>query len=528
MTSARAASLRILRTLLPCGLALVALAAQGANEVVVGSKRFTESYILGEIARQALVDAGVPATHRQGLGNTAVMEQALATGSIALYPEYTGTILRELLKKELPSSQNPSLAQMSEWLQAKGLKTAVPLGFNNSYALAMREDDAARLGIATISDLARSKEPLRFGLSHEFLVRADGWGALKQAYALPFAPGSGLDHGLAYQALAGKQVDVVDAYTTDAQIARLKLRVLQDDRKFFPRYDAVLLMRAEVDPQPLQRLAGRIDEDTMRALNAEVEIDGRSFDAVARDFLARDKAAGAAKATASSARPLQHQSFLDRLLAPDLPRLLREHLTLVFASLAIAIAIGIPLGVLAQRQPRLQGTLMAGVGVVQTVPSLALLAFLIVLVGSIGFLPALLALAVYALLPIVRNTHAGLASLPEGMRQAGLALGLRDGQVLRNIELPLAAPTIFAGIKTAAVLNVGVATVATFIGAGGLGERIVAGLAVNDTTLMLAGAVPAAVLALLTQWVFDLLEHWLLRRRPGVEADATPRGRLQA
>jgi osmoprotectant transport system permease protein len=245
----------------------------------------------------------------------------------------------------------------------------------------------------------------------------------------------------------------------------------------------------------------------MQAMNAEVEIDGRTFEAVARDFLARSKATGPVAAAA----PAKPQGFVDRLLAPDLPRLLREHLTLVFASLAIAVAIGLPLGVVAHRQPRLAGALMATVGMAQTVPSLALLAFLIAIVGTIGFLPALLALSVYALLPIVRNTHAGLASLPPGMRLAGLALGMQRGQVLRSIELPLAAPTIFAGIKTAAVLNVGLATVATFIGAGGLGERIVAGLAVNDTTLMLAGAVPAAVLALLTQWAFDLLERLLYR-----------------
>jgi osmoprotectant transport system permease protein len=496
-----------LRTLL-LAFATFCLAAPAAHALVVGSKRFTESYVLGEIVRQVLTDAGIAAQHRQGLGNTAVMEQALATGSIDLYPEYTGTIVRELLKKE----GSPSLEQLNAWLAPKGLKAAVPLGFNNSYALAMREDDAARLGIATISDLARSKATLRFGLSHEFLVRADGWGALQRAYGLPFTPGSGLDHGLAYQALAAGQVDVVDAYTTDAQIARLRLRLLRDDRAFFPRYDAVLLMRTAVDERPLgAALTGRIDDERMRALNGEVEIDGRSFEAVARAFVAQNKASAVAPAAQGAAA--RGQSFLDRLLAPDLPRLLREHLTLVFVSLAIAVAIGIPLGVLAHRRPRLSPTLMAVVGVVQTVPSLALLAFLIALVGSIGFVPALLALSVYALLPIVRNTHAGLASLPAGMRHAGLALGLRDGQVLRSIELPLAAPAIFAGIKTAAVWNVGMATVATFIGAGGLGERIVAGLAVNDTAFMLAGAVPAALLALLTQWLFDGLERWLGRGR---------------
>ncbi|GAB3770728.1 glycine betaine ABC transporter substrate-binding protein [Ramlibacter monticola] len=480
--------------------------ARAAETVVVGSKRFTESYILGEIVRQALVSAGVPATHKQGLGNTAVMEQALASGGIDVYPEYTGTIARELLKQE----GSPPLAQLQAGLAAKGLKAGVPLGFNNSYALAMREDDAQRLGIASLSDLARSKAPLRFGLSHEFLVRADGWPALQRAYALPFAPGSGLDHGLAYQALAAKQVDVVDAYTTDAQIARLKLRVLRDDRDFFPRYDAVLLMRARLDERPLAALAGRIDEAAMRAMNGEVEIDGKSFEAVAREFLARGQAAGPVRPAASAPHP---QGFVQRLFAPDLPRLVREHLVLVFASLAIAVALGVPLGVLAHRHPRWSGLLMGLVGMVQTVPSLALLAFLIAIVGTIGFVPALLALFVYALLPIVRNTHAGLASLPPGMRQSALALGLREGQVLRSIELPLAAPTIFAGVKTAAVLNVGLATVATFIGAGGLGERIVAGLAVNDTAFMLSGAVPAAVLALLTQWVFDALERWL-RRQP--------------
>ena len=496
------------RRLLLLAFACLCAAApvRAAETVVVGSKRFTESYILGEIVRQALVSAGVAATHKQGLGNTAVMEQALASGGIDVYPEYTGTIARELLKQE----GSPPLAQLQAALAAKGLKAGVPLGFNNSYALAMREDDAQRLGIASLSDLARSKVPLRFGLSHEFLVRADGWPALQRAYALPFAPGSGLDHGLAYQALAAKQVDVVDAYTTDAQIARLKLRVLRDDRDFFPRYDAVLLMRAGLDERPLAALAGRIDEAAMRAMNGEVEIDGKSFEAVAREFLARGQAAAPPRSAASAP---QAQGFVARLFAPDLPRLVREHLVLVFASLAVAVALGVPLGVLAHRHPRWSGLLMGLVGMVQTVPSLALLAFLIAIVGTIGFVPALLALFVYALLPIVRNTHAGLASLPPGMRQSALALGLRDGQVLRSIELPLAAPTIFAGVKTAAVLNVGLATVATFIGAGGLGERIVAGLAVNDTAFMLSGAVPAAVLALLTQWVFDALERWL-RRAP--------------
>ncbi len=497
-------------------LAAVSLAAWPAEKVNVGSKRFTESYILGEIVCQTLQAAGTACEHKQGLGNTGILEQALASGAVDVYPEYTGTIVRELLKRE----GNPTLDELNQWLKPRGLKAGVPLGFNNTYALAMREGDAKRLGITSISDLARQPaDKLKFGLSHEFLVRADGWPALKRAYALPFSPPSGLDHGLAYDAIKASQVDVIDVYSTDAKLGRLNLRVLADDRKHFPKYDAVLLMREAVDATPLLKLAGRLDERTMIALNAEVELDGRSFAEVAKRFLAGGAAVGIAAAasepagappTGAAAAPAR-QSFLDRLFAPDLWRLTGQHLLLVFASLALAVLVGVPLGILAWRVPAVAGTVLALVGVLQTIPSLALLAFLIAIVGAIGFVPALIALFVYALLPIVRNTHAGLASVPEGLPLAARALGLRSAQTLRSVELPLAMPVLWAGIKTAAVINVGTATVAAFIGAGGYGERIVAGLAVNDNSAMLAGAVPAAVLALVVQWLFDAVEKRLGR-----------------
>ena len=474
--------------------------ALAADAVVVGSKRFTESYILGEIVRQTLAGAGVAAEHKQGLGNTGILEQALASGAVDIYPEYTGTIVRELLKRE----GKPSLEELNTWLAPRGLKAAVPLGFNNTYALALRASDAERLGVTRISDLARLPAgTLKPGLSHEFQARADGWPALQRAYGLPFGPGAALDHGLAYDALAAGQVDLIDIYSTDAKVGRYQLRVLEDDRSFFPRYDAVLLMRAAVDERPLQRLAGRIDEAAMIALNAQVELDGVSFAEAARRFLA-----GAAPATGA------RQGFVDRLFAPDLARLTGQHLVLVFGSLALAVALGVPLGVLAWRCPRLAGAVLGAVGVLQTVPSLALLAFLIVLVGAIGFVPALLALFLYALLPIVRNTHAGLNGVPAGLTQAARALGLSAPQALWTVQLPLAMPMLWAGVKTAAVINVGTATVAAFIGAGGLGERIVAGLAVNDGATLLAGAVPAAVLALAVQWGFDTAERLWGRGRP--------------
>lgn len=543
---------------LACALmAALSAAAAAAEPVTVGSKRFTESYVLGEIVRQTLERAGVPAVHRRGLGNTAILAQALAGGQIDLYPEYTGTIVRELLGRSLAAeAPPPTLAQINEWLAPRGLKAAVPLGFNNTYALAMREADAARLGVDSISALARLPAAelarLRPGLTHEFLVRADGWPALKRAYGLPMADPPALDHGLAYQALAKGQVDLIDVYSTDAQIGRLGLRVLRDDRGFFPRYDAVLLMRSALPaavPAALAPLAGRIDEAAMIALNAEVEIDGRPFADVARGFLERaarlapsagaaasaaatvataatattaaTTAAAAAAASPSAARP----RLIALILAPDLGRLLLQHLALVAGSVLLGVAVGVPLGIAAQRHARLRAPVLGAVGLLQTVPSLALLAFLIALLGTIGFWPALVALFLYALLPIVHNTQAGLASVPDGLRAAARALGLRSGQTLRLVELPLALPTLLAGVATAAVINVGTATVAAFVGAGGLGERIVAGLAVNDIDRMLAGAIPAALLALLVQAAFALLERLLvpaaLRAAPRLQAYGT-------
>ncbi|WP_444763767.1 glycine betaine ABC transporter substrate-binding protein [Roseateles sp.] len=491
--------LQILLTLLTAGLAG---AAHGAPTLQVGSKRFTESYVIGEIVKQTLMAQGIVAEHRQGLGNTAILAAALQQGQIDLYPEYTGTIVRELLKRESTADAQASLTQINAWLKPLGLKAGVPLGFNNSYALAMREADAARLGISTISELAASidKEALalKTGLSHEFIARADGWPALQRAYGLKLSPGAGLDHGLAYAALAGGQVDLIDVYTTDAQLARQPVRVLRDDRSFFPRYDAVLLMRVAVDDRPLQRVAGRLPEAEMIRLNAAAELQGRPFADVARGFLQ----AGANVAP-------EPNGLMARMFAPDLAKLLAQHVALVLASLALAVAVAVPLGIAAHRLPRLAPPLMAVAGLLQTLPSLAVLAVLIALMGRIGFLPALLALFIYALLPIVRNTHAGLQAISAGQTQAALALGLSRRQTLRAIELPQALPTLMAGVKTAAVTNVGTATVAAFVGAGGLGERIVAGLAVNDSTLMLAGALPAAALAVVVQLAFDVLERWV-------------------
>ncbi len=492
-------------TLATARLGLIALLAfVGASHadngtLVVGSKRFTESYILGEIVAQTARTHGA-SEHRQGLGNTAVVFEALKAGAIDVYPEYLGTIDAEILKHPQPTD----LPTMRTELARQGLGIAAPLGFANGYALAMRNADSQRLNVTRISALKAHPE-LVLGLSHEFLGRQDGWPGLAQRYGLAQRP-VGIDHGIAYEAMQAGRIALTDIYSTDAKIAELKLRVLDDDHAFFPRYDAVLLYRLDAAQRfpaawkAIAALEGRIGPNAMIAMNGDAELRGQPFDAIARNFLAPQ--AGQAVAA---------RSFMQRLFADDLGRLVAQHLLLVGVAVLAACLVGIPLGAAAAAIPRFEPPLMAVVGLLQTVPALALLAMLIPLMGRIGTAPALVALSLYALLPIVRNTATGLAQVRHGLRAAGTALGLTPAQRWRSIDLPLAAPVILAGVKTAAVITVGTATIAAFIGAGGLGERIVTGLALNDHEALMAGAVPAAVLAMLTQAGFELAE-WALRR----------------
>jgi osmoprotectant transport system permease protein len=270
------------------------------------------------------VEGKAAAVHRPGLGNTGIVFAALRSGSIDLYPEYTGTIAKEILKLQGRSG----IEELNRALGSQGLGVAVRLGFNNTYALAMREDHAQALGIRTLSDLA--KHPgLKLGLSQEFIGREDGWPGLKAAYRLPYATPSGLDHGLAYEAIAAGRIEVMDIYSTDAKIERYALRVLEDDRKYFPSYEAVLLYRLEVPRRfpeawrALQGLESRIDERRMIRMNAAAEIEGRSFAEAAALIDAEGGPQRAAR-----------RNFFGALFGPDFWRLTGEHLLLVFVSLA--------------------------------------------------------------------------------------------------------------------------------------------------------------------------------------------------
>jgi osmoprotectant transport system permease protein len=488
----------------------VALAATAARagaaapppELRIGSKSFTESVILGELAAQLARSAGTPATHRSGFGGTRVVWDALLRGDIDVYPEYTGTLLQELVPPPTAESRSTPEAWLAEALTRRGLGTIGPLGFNNSYAIGVRRPLATRLGLRKISDL-RDQPALRFGFSSEFMSRRDGWPALRARYGLPQTDVKGLEHDLAYRGLVDGALDATDLYTTDPEIRQYDLIVLDDDLGAFPRYDAVLLHRHDAaDRAPaafaaLRRLQGRIDASAMAAMNARAKRELVPAPTIAADFLRASLGVAAAVPVESAT-----SAVLQRTV---------EHLSLVALSLLAAIVVAIPLGVLAARHPRFGQAVLGGVGVIQTVPSLALLVFMIPLLG-IGALPAMVALFLYSLLPIVRNTHAGLRGISPALAESAEALGLSRGASLWRIELPLASPLILAGIKSAAVINVGTATLGALIGAGGYGQPIFTGIRLADVGLILQGAIPASLLALLIQGLFELLERFLVPR----------------
>jgi len=470
--------------------------------LTIGSKRFTESYILGEIVKLVAEKTDeAQIIFKPGLGNTGITFAALQQGAIDLYPDYTGTISQEILK--LPPSQKIDLQTLNSKLAPFGIGADILFGFNNSYALAMREDQAHQLNIHRISDLIRYPR-LITGFSPEFLKRADGWEDLKKTYNLPQTDVRGIDHSLGYEALRSKQIDLVDIYSTDPKIEKYHFFVLEDDRHFFPFYDAVLLYRLDI-PQKfpktwkaLQSLTGSISTEDMMIMNARAELMGENFEQIAQSFLSKSL----------SSHP-KEVSFLAHLKGFGFWRLIAQHLFLVFGSLLPAILVGIPLGILATFSSS-RHFIFNFVGVIQTIPSLAFFAFLIPLLHRIGTIPALIALFFYALYPIVRNTYTGLNDIQSPLRESAIVLGLPLLARLRMIEIPLASPIILAGIKTAAVANVGMATIAALIGAGGLGELIMTGLALNNTEILLFGAIPACLLAILVQFGFDLFDRWLV------------------
>ena len=485
-----------LLNLLPVFIVLICISCSSSNnsekEVKVGSKKFTESVILGEIVSQLAESQGAEVKYRKELGGTRVLWNGLLNGDIDIYPEYTGTITQEILSDKNITNQE----ELTQELARYDIKISQPLGFNNTYAIGMRRDKADKLGIETISDLKEHPE-LKVGLTNEFMNRGDGWPSLRKAYDLPQQNVQGLDHDLAYRGLESGHIDIIDLYSTDAEIDYYNIKVLEDDLKHFKDYFAVLLYRDDLEnknPTALSnilKMENNIPEQTMVQMNASAKIEGMSESLVASNFIEEKY-----KIETNPAL----ESFWSRLYKNTL-----QHLFLVVISLSAAIIVSIPLGIFAYRNPKVGQLVLGIVGVIQTLPSLALLVFMIPFFG-IGAVPAIVALFLYSLLPIVRNTYTGLTDIPQDIRESAEALGLTRFARLRLIEIPLASRSILSGIKTSAVINVGTATLGALIGAGGYGQPILTGIRLDNIGLILEGAIPAAVLALLVQGLFDLSE----------------------
>ncbi len=483
-------------------LAMLSPAAGSAQEVRetevrFGSKIFTESVILGEMAAHLAQSAGAQVLHRRDLGGTRVLWSALLRGDIDAYPEYTGTISQEILAGSGVSGEEAIRQAMAE----RGIRMSQILGFNKTYVIGMKEEVAERLGIRTISDLRRHPD-LKFGFNNEFMDRSDGWPMLRARYNLPHQDVRGLNHDLAYRGLEEGSIHAMDLYSTDAEIQYYNLRTLEDDLGVFPTYHAVLLYRDDLNERApevvaaLLQMEGLISESEMVAMNSRAKLDGVEEIVVSADFLV-------AKQIIEDPQ-VEVEGAVARLL-----RNTRGHLFLVSISLMAAILIAVPLGILAARWPQLGQVILGTAGVIQTIPSLALLGFMIPLFG-LGKWPAIMALFLYSLLPIIRNTYTGLHDIPTGIRESAAALGLPSGATLRLVDLPMASRAILAGIKISAVINVGTATLGALIGAVCYGQPILTGIRRDDIGLILEGAIPAAVLALVVQGLFDLVERVLV------------------
>jgi osmoprotectant transport system permease protein len=478
-------------------LSIIPALSQERTQLKVGSKKFTENVILGEILNKLSVNQNIKTTHVRELGGTRILWNALLKGEIDIYPEYTGTLIKEIF-----SDENIQQQILESRLNELNIGITKPLGFNNTYAIGMKREQAEKYGIKKISDLKKFPH-LQFGFTNEFMDRNDGWPGLRNKYQLSQTDVKGLDHDLAYRGLEAGSIDVIDFYSTDAEIEYYNLQVLKDDLNYFTEYKCVIVYRKQLETlypdlvNSIKELEGAISESQMIRMNSDAKINGKSEEQVAADFIESRFSIDAGFEESTFIRRLWHNT--------------KEHLFLVIISLTGAILISIPLGIAANKKKKFAKVILGLTGVIQTIPSLALLVFMIPLLG-IGSLPAIAALFLYSLLPIVRNTFTGLEDIPTSIRESAIVLGLSPSAILKKIELPLASRSILAGIKTSAVINVGTATLGALIGAGGYGQPILTGIRLDRVSLILEGAIPAALLALLVQWLFDLSEKIIVPR----------------
>ncbi|MDX2015868.1 MAG: glycine betaine ABC transporter substrate-binding protein [Myxococcaceae bacterium] len=482
-------------------IAALVLTASLNGTVVIGSKMDVEGQVLGELFAQVIEATGEATVERRfAMGGTAIVFAALDSGAIDLFPEYSGTLAHVVLRDPTASDFD----DIKRRTEARGYLVGPALGFNNTYGLGLKRETARRLGVTRVSELVRHAG-LRAGFSPEFFAGAFGWPAVQRRYGLT-AEARSMDHVIAYTAMAEGEIDLTDVYTTDAVIAQQDLVVLEDDQHVFSRYEGLALAKADFATRfpkswaALQVLAGQLTDEKMIELNGRAQLRREPASIIARDVLVGFSLGVHQPVPAT--RPSTERRWW---------ALTVEHLSLVGVSLLASLLVGLPLGILAARRRWLRQLVVGAAGVLQTVPAIALLCFLIPAFG-VGRGAALAALFLYGLLPIVRGVVTGVESIDPALLEVATVLGLPPLQRLVRIELPLASVAILNGVQLSAVTGVGTATIAALIGAGGYGSLIITGLSLNDLSLVMAGAAPSAVMALAMSLGLDLVTRFVVPR----------------
>ncbi len=478
--------------------------AQSPNSDVIriGGKVFTEQNILVDLIKIYLEDKGYKTQTQKNLGGTFVAYEALKTGNLDLYVEYSGTSYHTIFKQEKIISENDTYLWLKERFKKENIYLFQDLGFSNSYALITVQNQ----NYQTMKDLVKDSPNLTIGFEHEFLSRPDGFSNMLKAYDYNFKNPKTMNVGLMYEALKTKQLDVGIGYSTDGRNKAFNLKILEDNLDFFPKYKAAILAKTSVLQNhknlesELMALSGLITATDMIQMNYEVDALKKSSNLVAKNFLISKGL------IAYSSLKLSH-NFLG-LSYPEIILIknkLLEHIEICFIALCFSILIGFSLGVLAFEFKPLKPLVFSFVNLLQTLPSLALFGFLIPFMG-IGFWPAMIALILYSILPLVHNVYIGLSEIDLDIIESCQAIGMTKLQILLQVRIPIAMPTLGAGLRTCTAIIIGTATVAAFIGAGGLGELIFQGISSLNHRMILLGAVPAALLALLA----DTLVHFTM------------------
>lgn len=516
-------TIKIISKLLSLSLILIlahpVLSATDKKHITIGSKNFTEQYVLAEIIAQTLeARLDIEVERKLNLGGSSFCYEALKSGGIDIYPEYTGTGLMNLLDQPIETNPKKAYQIVKALFDAQdGLIFGEPFGFNNSWAFAVSKDNPLFSDVHMISDLAKVADQLRIGVVHEFLDRQDGYPDFLKHYQFEglFTSAQAFTPGLLFPAIANDSVNVIVVNATDGLIGAQNLKLLTDDKQFFPPYEAAPFYRAELNlipnlPEVMASFRDIISSDEMIELNYKVDALGLTASEAAREFLISKGIITTDEPVLVQAQTVVKPSLIEYFWheKDQLLHYVLEHLFLVLVSLGFAVLLSVPVGIVLTRYTELSGPVFAVTNILQTIPSMALLGALIPLFG-VGLTPALIALFLYALLPIIRNTYTGIKEIDPLLIEATRGLGLTNHQILFKVELPLSLPMVMAGIRTSSVLVVGTATLAAFIGAGGLGDPIFRGISSVDNNKILFGAIPAALLAVMLDRLFNRLEQAL-------------------